>query len=120
MPIYEYACKKCDHLFDVLQKMSDEPLTFCPECGEPGLKKLISAPSFRLKGGGWYETDFKTGDKRNLAGDAAKSDGAGKGDKGEKSDKSAKADKGDKKDKADTPAAKPVSSGGAKSASAKD
>jgi len=69
MPIYEYACKKCGHVFDVLQKMSDPPLTDCPECGAAELRKLVSAPSFRLKGGGWYETDFKSGNKRNLAGD---------------------------------------------------
>ena len=97
MPIYEYACNKCEHVFDVLQKMSDDPLKFCPECGAPELRKLISAPSFRLKGGGWYETDFKTGDKRNLAGDGAKSDKSDKPDKSDKSDKPAKADKVDKK-----------------------
>ncbi len=71
MPIYEYACKQCEHEFDVLQKMSDPVLTDCPECGESALRKLISAPSFRLKGSGWYETDFKSDNKRNLAGDAA-------------------------------------------------
>ena len=100
MPIYEYACNKCEHVFDVLQKMSDDPLKFCPECGAPELRKLISAPSFRLKGGGWYETDFKTGNKRNLAGDGAKSDKSDKPDKPDKSgksDKPAKVDKGDKK-----------------------
>ncbi len=59
MPIYEYACKKCDHTLDALQKMSDDPLLDCPECGEPALKRLLSAPRFRLKGEGWYETDFK-------------------------------------------------------------
>ncbi len=69
MPIYEYQCKACEHVFDVLQKMSDDLLTFCPECGEPELRKLLSAPNFRLKGGGWYETDFKDKNKRNLAGD---------------------------------------------------
>ncbi|RMF98495.1 MAG: zinc ribbon domain-containing protein [Gammaproteobacteria bacterium] len=79
MPIYEYVCKKCDHLFDVLQKISDEPLTYCPECGEPELRKRVSAPAFRLKGGGWYETDFKTGNKRNLA-DGGEAKGAN-GDK---------------------------------------
>lgn len=75
MPIYEYQCQDCEHVFDVLQKMSDDPLTYCPECGEPKLRKLLSAPNFRLKGGGWYETDFKDKNKRNLAGsdDAAKS-----------------------------------------------
>jgi len=72
MPIYEYQCKACEHVFDVLQKMSDDPLTYCPECGEPQLRKLLSAPNFRLKGGGWYETDFKDKNKRNLAGGADK------------------------------------------------
>ena len=66
MPIYGYVCKSCEHRFDVLQKMSDDPLVHCPDCGEPTLQKELSAPKFRLKGSGWYETDFKTGDKRNL------------------------------------------------------
>lgn len=69
MPIYEYACKSCEHGFDALQKMADPVLVDCPECGEAALRKLLSAPKFRLKGKGWYETDFKTGDKRNIAGD---------------------------------------------------
>ena len=64
MPIYGYACSSCDHSFDALQKMSDTKLRDCPECGEATLKKQLSAPKFRLKGQGWYETDFKTGDKR--------------------------------------------------------
>jgi putative FmdB family regulatory protein len=68
MPIYGYVCKSCEHRFDVLQKMSDDPLVHCPDCGEPTLQKELSAPKFRLKGSGWYETDFKTGDKRNLHG----------------------------------------------------
>jgi putative FmdB family regulatory protein len=72
MPIYGYACKSCEHTFDALQKMSDARLVDCPECGEPSLRKLLSAPKFRLKGQGWYETDFKTGDKRNIAGDSEK------------------------------------------------
>jgi len=66
VPIYEYACKKCNHTLDVLQKMSDDPLVDCPACGEPALRKLLSAPRFRLKGKGWYETDFKGGNQRNL------------------------------------------------------
>lgn len=66
MPIYEYECKACGHQYEVIQKMSDEPLTDCPECEKPELKKLISASAFRLKGGGWYETDFKSGNKKNL------------------------------------------------------
>jgi putative FmdB family regulatory protein len=70
MPIYGYVCKSCEHRFDVLQKMSDDPLVHCPDCGEASLQKELSAPKFRLKGSGWYETDFKTGDKRNLHGDS--------------------------------------------------
>ena len=70
MPIYGYACKSCDHSFDALQKMSAPRLTDCPECGQSSLQKQLSAPKFRLKGQGWYETDFKTGDKRNLAADS--------------------------------------------------
>ena len=66
MPIYEYACKNCEHTLDALQKISDEPLVDCPECGEPALRKLVSAPRFRLKGAGWYETDFKKDNQRNL------------------------------------------------------
>jgi putative FmdB family regulatory protein len=70
MPFYEYECSNCKFYTEVLQKISDAPLTKCPSCGKEALKKLVSAPIFRLKGGGWYETDFK-GDKenkRNLAG----------------------------------------------------
>jgi len=67
MPIYEYACKSCDHTLDALQKMSDDLLVDCPECAEPELRRLISAPRFRLKGQGWYETDFKKENQRNLA-----------------------------------------------------
>lgn len=59
MPIYEYACQACGHKFDTIQNFSDEPLTDCPVCQEPTLKKLISASAFHLKGSGWYVTDFK-------------------------------------------------------------
>jgi putative FmdB family regulatory protein len=72
MPIYEYQCQSCSHELEALQKMSDEALTDCPSCEKPSLKKQISAAGFRLKGSGWYETDFKSGNKKNLAGDAAK------------------------------------------------
>jgi putative FmdB family regulatory protein len=70
MPFYEYQCSVCQHHTEVLQKISDGPLRKCPECGKQALKRLISAPVFRLKGGGWYETDFKSDgeQKRNLAG----------------------------------------------------
>jgi len=66
MPIYEYACKACGLEKEELQKMSDEPLTQCPECHQGAYVKRISAPGFRLSGSGWYETDFKTGKKKNL------------------------------------------------------
>ena len=66
MPIYGYVCKNCEHMLDVLQKISDDPLVDCPECGEPQLKRQLSAPRFRLKGSGWYETDFKKDNQRNL------------------------------------------------------
>jgi putative FmdB family regulatory protein len=69
MPFYEYQCKNCGHELEAMQKVSDAPLKKCPHCGKSQLQRLMSAPVFRLKGGGWYETDFK-GDqdtKRNLA-----------------------------------------------------
>ena len=69
MPIYDYKCSDCGHQIEVIQKFSDEPKTLCIECGKETLKKMVSAPSFRLKGGGWYETDFKTGKKKNIASD---------------------------------------------------
>ncbi|WP_426662900.1 FmdB family zinc ribbon protein [Rhodanobacter aciditrophus] len=71
MPIYEFECSQCGHRFDRLQKLSDADPVDCPECGAPRVRRRVSAPSFRLAGGGWYETDFKKdGDrKRNLAGD---------------------------------------------------
>ena len=68
MPIYEYECTSCQHRLEKIQKMSDSRLVDCPECGKPDLKKLVSAVAFRLKGSGWYETDFKTGAKKNVSG----------------------------------------------------
>ena len=67
MPIYEYQCAACGHRFETLQKISDKPFSTCPDCGKDTLTKLMSASAFRLKGGGWYETDFKTGNKKNVA-----------------------------------------------------
>jgi putative FmdB family regulatory protein len=69
MPFYEYECAACGHYHEAMQKMSDAPLKACPACGQPRLVRLISAPQFRLKGAGWYETDFKgaADAKRNLA-----------------------------------------------------
>jgi len=69
MPIYEYQCQSCGHEHEALQKMSAEPLVTCPACDQPELKKKISAAGFRLKGSGWYETDFKSGNKKNVAGE---------------------------------------------------
>jgi len=71
MPIYEYQCQACGHEHEALQKLGAEPLTHCPACNKPALMKKISAAGFRLKGGGWYETDFKGGRKKNTAGEAA-------------------------------------------------
>jgi len=67
MPIYEYVCTDCAHEFEMLQKMSATPLSDCPACEKSTLRKKISAPGFRLSGSGWYETDFKSGNQRNLA-----------------------------------------------------
>lgn len=71
MPIYEYRCQACDHDLEVMQKLSDPELSDCPSCGQPQLKKLISPVGFRLKGSGWYETDFKKGNQKNVAKDEA-------------------------------------------------
>lgn len=83
MPIYEYQCRTCGHYLDALQKLSDPLLTDCPACGKAALRRLVSAPNFRLKGKGWYETDFKSANRRNLA-------EGGEGDKAEKADKAGK------------------------------
>ena len=97
MPIYEYLCKKCDHTLDALQKIADAPLVDCPSCGEAALKRLLSAPRFRLKGQGWYETDFKKDNQRNLA----------EGDKEpSKPEKKPSEDKAKKDKKSDKPEAK--------------
>ena len=65
MPIYEYRCTECEHRLEKLQRMADDPLLDCPSCEKPSLKKLVSAAAFKLKGSGWYETDFKNKDKSN-------------------------------------------------------
>ena len=73
MPIYDYKCSKCDYEFELIQKFSDDPVKKCPKCFKNSVSKMISAPSFRLKGGEWYETDFKTGNKKNLSSNDNKS-----------------------------------------------
>ena len=80
MPFYEYECARCGQQTEAMQKVSDPPLRKCPACGKSALRKMMSAPVFRLKGSGWYETDFKTDkdQKRNLAGDAPAEKGEAK------------------------------------------
>ena len=76
MPIYEYECKACGHRLEKLQKISADPLTYCPACERNELNRLVSAAGFRLAGNGWYETDFKSGNKKNLAGEGGPDKGA--------------------------------------------
>ena len=94
MPIYEYECQKCGHTLEALQKFSDKPLRECPECGKHQLKRLVSAPMFRLAGSGWYETDFKSEKerKRNLLEKGDKEPPAASEDKGVKPPKAPKAE----------------------------
>jgi putative FmdB family regulatory protein len=84
VPIYEYQCKSCGHEMEAFQRLSDDPLKECPSCGDLELTKLVSAAGFRLKGGGWYETDFKTGKdkKKNLAGEASSTATSSQSDSG--------------------------------------
>ena len=79
MPIYEYRCEACGHEMEALQKMSDDSLVDCPSCEQPALNKLISAAGFRLSGSGWYETDFKSGKKKNVIGDESSQSSSSKG-----------------------------------------
>lgn len=118
MPIYQYRCESCGHELEKMQKLSDAPLTDCPACGRPSLKKVISPVGFRLKGSGWYETDFKKGDKKkNLhdTGDksADKTDaGASAGDKKEKSAGEGKSEGAAKSDTKVKPEPKASTAGG--------
>ena len=90
MPIYEYQCTACGHKLDAFQKMTDDPLKDCPECKEPGLKKCVTAAAFKLKGTGWYETDFKhqkkpekkTAETKDTTGGKEKDSGKGESDSG--------------------------------------
>ena len=108
MPFYEYECPHCGYDEEVLQKIADKPLKKCPSCGKNGLKKLMSAPVFRLKGSGWYETDFKSDkeNKRNLHGaDKEEAKAEAKPDAGKTETAKPEA----AKPAADKPAAQPVS-----------
>lgn len=106
MPFYEYQCAKCGHHLEVMQRISDAPLRKCPECGKSALTKLISAPVFRLKGSGWYETDFKSDKegKRNLHGE---SDAGTKSDDASASKPDAKTDAKSETKAESKPEAKP-------------
>ncbi len=81
MPIYEYRCASCDHLLEALQQVGEDPLRDCPACGRDTLRRRISAAAFRFKGSGWYETDFKTGKRKNLADGGGDADTKGEGKK---------------------------------------
>jgi len=85
MPIYEFECASCGHRFDRLQKLSDDDPTICPSCDAPQLKRRVSAPSFRLAGSGWYETDFKKeGDKKRNLAESSTDNGSTKSESSEK------------------------------------
>ena len=104
MPIYEYKCQNCGHYFEVLQRISEEPLSTCPECKKNALKKLVSAPNFRLKGEGWYETDFKKDNQKNLAGNKEEK----KSGQDKKSDEKAPKNHADKKKKSEDKKSKDI------------
>jgi len=104
MPIYEYKCQNCGHYFEILQRISEEPLSTCPECKKNALKKLVSAPNFRLKGEGWYETDFKKDNQKNLAGNKEEK----KSGQDKKSDEKAPKNHADKKKKSEDKKSKDI------------
>ena len=118
MPIYEYQCQACQHEFETIQKFSDAPLTRCPSCGKNRLKKKISAVAFRLKGGGWYETDFKSGDKKNVVSGSDAADSKDSAVKSESSSTDAKSTE-TKSSASSDGASKASSDDGSKSASSK-
>jgi len=115
MPFYEYECQACKFYTEVMQKISDAPLTRCPSCGKRRLKKLVSAPVFRLKGGGWYETDFKSDkeNRRNLVGaekEEAKADAKAESKDTKSESKDAKSESKDAVKESKAPAVKTADS----------
>ena len=104
MPIYEYKCQSCGHYLEILQRISEEPLSICPECKKNALKKLVSAPNFRLKGEGWYETDFKKDNQKNLAGNKEEK----KSGQDKKSDEKTPKNHADKKKKSEDKKSKDI------------
>ncbi len=117
MPFYEYECSSCKFCVEAMQKISDAPLRKCPSCGRSTLKKLISAPVFRLKGAGWYETDFKSDkeSKRNLAEGDAKSEAGSEPVQPAKSETAPASDSSDSRGKS-SPAPRKAKSAGTKAA----
>lgn len=123
MPIYAYRCSACGHAQDVLRKVSDPPLTICPECGAPTFVKQVTAAGFQLKGSGWYVTDFRDGNKKPgkaANGDAAAKDGGGSAAAGGDATANGAAASGDAKPADPTAAKAPASApaGAAKPAAA--
>ena len=92
MPIYAFQCQACEHRFERLQKLSDADPIDCPACGEPQVRRQLTAPSFRLAGAGWYETDFKKDGKKNLAGEGGADKSEAKADAKTESKPDAKPD----------------------------
>lgn len=112
MPLYEYGCSACGEVSEISHRLADPAPVECPACGAPKLSKLISAAGFRLKGEGWYETDFKSGGKRNLAGDSAASGASGESKSESKSEaKPAAASSDGGGTKSASPSASPAASG---------
>ncbi|MFN0038259.1 MAG: FmdB family zinc ribbon protein [Burkholderiales bacterium] len=114
MPIYEYRCSSCGHEKDVLQKMSDPPLTICPACGKSAMTKQVTAAGFQLKGSGWYATDFKGAGKKPAAKDDSSENktGSAEGKSESKTDASApKSEKSESKPKEESKPTPPAASG---------
>ena len=118
MPLYEYQCQACGHQLEALQSLQDSPLVDCPACNKPELKKLISAPGFRLKGQGWYETDFKRDKKRNLHEAKAGAADATNSDSAKDKPSSAKTDAASTNSATETPASTSSSAGGSATSTA--
>jgi len=111
MPIYAYKCESCGHAKDVLQKISDAPLTVCPNCGAPAFKKQVTAAGFQLKGSGWYVTDFRGGNSTGAPAPAPKAEGGDAG-AGKAADASAAAPAGTAAAPAPAPAPAPAKASG--------
>lgn len=112
MPIYPYVCTACGHEFDALQKMSEDPLIECPQCHAATLRKRLTAPAFKLKGTGWYETDFKHGNKKREG--SGKDEGGGKSAESPDGKGAAASTSGDAKKSSSTGESKSANAGSSK------